>query len=332
MNRFKSHVLITIDTEFSIGGYFHDKKNKPVPADRIIYCRIAGKEYGINLIMDILEKYDLKGVFFVETESRFYFGEETIIQIIRHIKSRGHEIQLHTHPNFRSFKNEERMPDDMREYSFEQQFHIIKNAIEFLGNHGISGISAHRSGGFYSNLNTLLAQRENGLTFSSNYNIAYPNCNYIAKYSGHNDIFSVEQMYEIPITCYKEAKIRKEWNSFQLSAASFQELKNALYYYHSVKTNVITAITHSFEFVKPYDFQYSRAKPLRLLIDRFDKLCRFLSDNKDKFVVITFNNLLATLSNVENRPSEKQDTYYHSPLVDTLSRYFINLVSKYYPL
>ena len=60
MNLLKSHVLITIDTEFSIGGYFHDKKHKPVPADRIIYCKIAGKEYGINFIMDILEMFTRK--------------------------------------------------------------------------------------------------------------------------------------------------------------------------------------------------------------------------------------------------------------------------------
>ena len=97
-SRHRTSVLITIDTEFSLGGYLANPDNKPVPADKCIYCRIGESVYGISFIMDILETNGLKGVFFLESESRFYFGEDVLVNIMAQIQQRGHEVQLHIHP------------------------------------------------------------------------------------------------------------------------------------------------------------------------------------------------------------------------------------------
>jgi len=329
VNNHKTKILITIDTEFSIGGHFKNKHLKPVPADRHIYCKINGKDYGINLIMDILEKYALKGVFFVEIESRFYFGEEQIINIIQDIKNRGHEVQLHTHPNYRSFKNEHRMPDDMRKYSLQEQTHIIKDALTFLSSHGIENILAFRSGGFYSDLNTIKAIQNNGIIYSSNYNIAYPNCNYVDNNHLKNDIFLIEQVFELPLTCYREFPLRKTWNSFQISATSYAEFKAALNHYYNQQIQLITILTHSFAFVRPNDIQFSTIAPKRLLIRRFDNICNFLASHVDKFEVITYEQLDKLINNNTLTLTTQLIDFYQSPFSKTSCRYLENMISRF---
>ncbi len=321
----KTNVLLTIDVEFSIGGHFQFPTNKPVPADRIIYCKINGKEYGINLIMDILDDYGMKGIFFVETESRFYFGESVVADIANHIQSRGHEVQLHTHPNFRTFIDGKVKLDDMRKYSLSEQTQIINDGRTFLQTHGINNISAHRSGGFHSNQDTIEAQVNSGLKFSSNYNIAYPNCSYIERYPCRNDIFQVDKIIEVPVTCYKEFKMHKEWNCFQLSAASFSEIKEALNFYHDNGTQVITFLTHSFEFVEKGNVQYANSRPLKYLIKRFSNICNYLEKNQDKFEVVTFADLEKNMDSEQFEFCQSTSAYCKSSFVDTSFRYLENI-------
>ena len=325
LNNRKTKVLITIDTEFSMGGYFRDHKYKPVPADRIIYCKIAGKEYGINLIMDILEEFDLKGNFFVETEARFYFGDDVIAEIINDIRSRGHEIHLHIHPTFRSFINNSKMLDDMRQYSLDQQTKMISDALRFLFETNITRVFAYRSGGFYGNMDTIRAAQLNGIPFSSNYNLAVPNCRYIEEFPLRNDIFHIRSGWEIPITCYKEIPVRKAWNPFQICAASFREIRRALEYYYRLGLGVITFITHSFEFVKAHDIQYRSVSPRALLIRRFQCICSYLNQNADKYEVITFGDLYQMVSEKEIEVGEKTgNCFYRSSLFNTVERYVEN--------
>lgn len=325
-NNHRTKILITVDTEFSIGGHFKNKRLKPVPADRHVYCKIDGKDYGINLIMDILEKYDHKGVFFVETESRFYFGEQEIISIIRQIRSRGHEVQLHIHPNYDSFIREQKVTDDMRRYSVKEQREIIKDALTFLSSHGIEDILAYRSGGFYSNLSTIEAIQYNKIRYSSNYNLAYRNCNYINTYPQKNDIFRVKGVLEVPITCYQECPIRKQWNNFQISAASYEEVKEALCHYNRQRVEVVTFITHSFEFVQPHDIQFSKITPRHLLIKRFEAICRYLAKDSAKYQVLTYRELDNLIKDNKIHISKTPINFYKSPFLKTIRRYFENYV------
>jgi hypothetical protein len=322
----KTNVLITVDTEFSIGGHFDNRNLKPVSADRHIYCRVNGKDYGINLIMDILEEYNLKGIFFVETESRFYFGKDEICSIIKDIEERGHEIQLHIHPNYRSFIHGKRVADNMSKYSQQEQTDIIGSAQMFLSSCGIQDILAFRSGGFYSNLDTNRALQNNHIKYASNYNLAFPNCGYIERYPLRNDIFRVESIFELPITCYREYPLRKEWNCFQLSAASFREIKAGLDHYHSRNCQVVTFLTHSFEFVQAQDVQFSRIRPIKLYIKRFHNICQHLAVNSEKYNVVTIGELDRLVSGGEVEIPETRVTFFESSLFSTTTRYMENCV------
>jgi len=320
----KTNILITIDTEHSMGGYFADPENLPVTAERIIWCRIGDKEYGINLIMDILDHFGFKAVFFVEVEARFHFGDKGIADIIAHIRNRGHDVQLHTHPNYRTFKEGRKMPDDFRRYTLDDQKKIIDEALTFMNGIGVKNILAHRSGGFYSNHDTLEAQRACGIKYSSNYNLAFPNCTYIDTLPQINDIYALDGLYELPVTNYQEPEIRKKWNSMQLSAASFSEMKSVLEFSHKNQVRVITFITHSFEFVKTADDQYQTVRQLPFLIKRFENFCRYLYENRGRFQVLTFSELEQEVKENPALSENREPVFYKSTLLQTGLRYLEN--------
>ena len=323
-SRRRTSVLITIDTEFSLGGYLANPENKPVPADKCIYCRIGESDYGISFIMDILDANGLKGVFFLESESRFYFGEDLLIDIMTQIQKRGHEVQLHIHPAWRTFINQKECSDDLRDYSLDEQKDIIHEALDFFNKHSAQKITAFRSGSFFSNQDTLASVASNNLKFVSNYNISYPNCDYIGRYEGHNDVFELDDgLFEFPLTNYREFPIRKSHNSFQISAASFNEMKKALCFYHDKNMQFCTFLTHSFEFIYRSDYQYSHMSPADALIRRFRRLCEYLGQNIDRFQVIGFNDI----DNIETGNS--RHVFYKSGVVNTVSRYLENVSDRF---
>ena len=324
INSHKTSVLITIDTEFSLGGYLANPEHKPVPADKCIYCRIGDSAYGIDFIMDTLDANGLKGVFFLESESRFYFGEDVLVEIMGKIQQRGHEVQLHIHPAWRTFINQKECSDDLRQYSLVEQKQIIGEALEFFNRYSIQKISAFRSGSFFSNGDTLASVAANDIRFVSNYNISYPNCDYIRHYENHNDVFHVKNdLLEFPLTNYREFPLRKSHNSFQISAASFSEMQKALCFYYDNNMQFCTFLTHSFEFVYRSDPQYSQMTPAKALIRRFRRLCEFLRQNIDRFQVIGFNDI----DNIEIDNS--RHVFYESGMVNTVSRYLENVSDRF---
>jgi len=70
------NVFITVDTEHSIGGAFRDKNLKPVGNEKRIWGKIGEKSFGIPLMMDIVETFDIRLTFFVEVLNKHYFGED----------------------------------------------------------------------------------------------------------------------------------------------------------------------------------------------------------------------------------------------------------------
>jgi len=97
------NVFITVDTEHSIGGAFMRKDARPVGNDRRVWGRIGTKVYGIPLIMDIADSFGLKLTFFVEVLNKYFFGENESREVCEYILKRGHDVQLHLHPNYLNF-------------------------------------------------------------------------------------------------------------------------------------------------------------------------------------------------------------------------------------
>ncbi len=295
------NVFITVDVETSIGGAFKDPETfSPVGADKRIWGRVMGKEYGISFIMDILEDNDLRATFFVESLCTLYFGKEMLQKVCSEILKRGHDIQLHIHPNYQVFrfpdwrqivKHGDLFSDNMMDYSFEDQVKLIRMGKEILSECGITPV-AFRAGSFGANRDTLKALRKNSFIFDSSYNSSFLGKTCFISEELFNDVFQYDGISEVPITNY----VNKIWNigglrHLDVCAASFLEMQQVLNICTDTGPNCVTFIVHSFSFLKNKDVQYKKTKPNFLLINRFKSLCKFLKENRKFFKVLTFSDI-----------------------------------------
>ena len=297
MQFMKVNVFITVDTEHSIGGAFRDPNLKPVGNDRRIFGRIGDKEYGIPLIMDIADRYGIPLTFFVEVLNKYYFGEEESRTVCKYIIDRGHDVQLHLHPNYLNFTlpdpRQMKFSDLIGTYSLSKQVELIEEGKSILVKNGVPEPIAFRAGCFGANQDTLRALKETGFIIDSSYNTAYLGSPCLLDDIRINDLTYLEGIYEFPITNFVESsKLRsKRFMPLDINGVSFQETKTVLNHARYNGPQNITIILHSFNFVKAYNVQYSRTKPRRHVIKRFDNLCAFLDENNDVFKTKTFGSL-----------------------------------------
>lgn len=292
------NVFITVDTEHSIGGAFADPKLKPVGNAKRIYGRIGDKEYGIALLMDIADNHGLKLTFFVEVFNRYYFGPEETRQVVEYIRKRGHDVQLHIHPNYLNFTTDS--PQDLAysdllcDYSQQQQVEMLGQAREWLSEYGVENPVAFRAGCYGANLWSLQALAVNGFLMDSSFNRAFLGRTCMLPDWGINDLSLQEGVFEFPITNFQEQSGLRSSRTMPLdiNGVSFQEMRHVLQQaLNSQGPNNVTVILHSFSFVRSRDVQYNQMRPRRHVIRRFERLCAFLTENKRDFQTMTFGEL-----------------------------------------
>lgn len=290
----KPIIFITVDTEHSIGGAFGDPKLKPVGNEKHVFGKIGTKYYGIPLIMDIAEACDLTLTFFVEVLSTCYFGEAESRSVCEYILGRGHDIQLHIHPNYLNFLTADPMKqsysDLMGNYEFHEQIDFIKMGMDILDRNGTPRPIAFRAGCFGANAQTLRALIENGILIDSSYNQAYLGKSCLFDDRKMNDLNCLDGIWEFPITNFVEcSKVRsKRYMPLDINGVSDREIIYVLNWAKQNGVQYITLIMHSFSFVKPYDVQYQKMNPRYYVIERFRKICNYLKKHSDTYEVKTF--------------------------------------------
>ena len=312
----KPNIFITVDTECSIGGAFQNPSLKPVGDRKRIYGLFDGKYYGIPMIMDIAESYGLKLTFFVEAMNRLYFGDSMTGKVCEDILKRNHDIQLHNHPNYQNFSAENNSnklySDFMKDYDLEKQSFLINESAQYLRSCGVTKLKAFRAGSYGADLNTLIALKNNGLIIDSSYNAAYLHSFCSIPDFSINDLLLINNIYEFPITNFIESsKIRRtQLKPLDLNGVSFEEIREVIQNACRSGPQNITLIIHSFSFLKNYDVQYKKVRVLETVINRFKKLCRYLSEHQNIFNVRTLGSL-----NIETLKGLSERSIHHFPSV-----------------
>lgn len=183
-------MIMTIDVEGHVGKD---------PIGRLIYGRCAdGKNHGIDEEMDILDKYGIRGIFFVDIAEAWTAWGKQIRDVMVHIDQRGHDVGVHIHPDH--------MADEKRkflhEYSHEEQYKMIKQCTEFYEEVLHKKPKAFRAGKYSADYRTLdiLAQLKYEYDFSNFYG---------QKWCGINPpltrqkICFYKTLMEIPVFSYK---------------------------------------------------------------------------------------------------------------------------------
>jgi hypothetical protein len=295
LNQNKINIFITVDTEHSIGGAFANSNLKPVGSDRRIFYTVGNTSYGIPLIMDIADHCGLRVSFFTEVLNKYYFGENESRIVCEYIMKRGHDVQLHLHPNYLNFRSQgpvtHSFPDQLYTYPLEKQTGFIAEGKKTLNSFGVNP-TAFRAGNFNADRNTLTALAENGFIADTSYSKAYLGKSCRLDHADINDAEYLDGIWEFPVTNFLEnSPVGRRYRPLDINGVSFLQMRKVLEQAVEKGPRNITIVMHSFSFINPLDLQYRKMRPRKTVIRRFEKLCRYLAENRSLFRVMTFGEL-----------------------------------------
>jgi peptidoglycan/xylan/chitin deacetylase (PgdA/CDA1 family) len=293
-------VHITIDAECSMGGAWTNPGYEPVGPERAVLGRVGGASYGTPLIMDILEEHGLRGTFFVEVLASTVLGERALAEAYETVLRRGHDAQLHAHPVYRYYAKvrqgaltESQLPPEMDligSLAPDVQRELLEEARDIFVRLTGKKPTAFRAGNYGASLETLRVLDEMGFTHDSSFNAAYTNgmC-LVSPGMVTNTPWQVGGLWEVPVTTFQTgSRIRTKVKPLDIAGVSFPEIRRVLEQAERTGPGTVTMVLHSFSLLKRADVQFRRMKPDRLVIRRFQRLCRFLGSERDRFPVRTF--------------------------------------------
>lgn len=269
MGEKKKKVILTIDTEGPRG-------KDPVLYQ--IWGKIGDKYYGVPKIIEICDRYDAKGLFFVDIPEIWDMGYDKIQEVILYIKERGHDVGVHIHPHH--------MPNESRqflfEYSKQEQYQIIsactKKFYEITGEMPKS----FRAGKYGANRDTLDILNELGYSydFSEFYSQKWcgisPEINYILPVRYKN-------LVEFPVTLFRSVKFGNFYQRFDKLEATNNVSESIHILKEYAKTDndeLIVLFLHSFSFLHFLDTPDNPALNSKAM-NRFEKTMAYVADSKN---------------------------------------------------
>jgi hypothetical protein len=298
-----TQVYLTIDTESSMGGAWADPRRRPVPADRHVFCRNGRGAYGIEWMVESLRRYGMRATFFCETLAGSVLGEEDTRSFVEYLFRAGQDVQLHAHPTYWHYavflESGGRNPaeavqcDRLSLHTEAEQRELLQKAYELFVQCAGVRPTVFRAGGFAGDHVTLRVLRELGFVIDSSYNpIERTTCSFVRQPLGFNLVQKLEGIWELPITVARtRLPERGGYKNCEISAISASETQKILEDAYSGGMEHVVVLFHSFSSVKPRDVSYSRSRPNRIVIRRFETLLHYLDRNSSRFAVATLGDL-----------------------------------------
>jgi hypothetical protein len=301
----KTRVYVTVDTECAEERTVGERRLPAQGYDIRVWGRFANqkRELGIGLIMGELEAQGLRGTFYTEALGAHHFGKDGLSEVVRAIVSRGHDVQLHTHPIQRVADWRTRgvapAPDDIAAYDLDKQTELLCEGVTILEECGApkGEVLSFRAGNFGASNTTWEAMAQAGLVLSSNYNPCYFEKNCAIRAEGAPGLFEVPGvagLWELPIANFREGA--RSFRHVQITAVSLAEMKNYLLEAHARGIHEVCVVTHSFEFCHIDDPAKRLGRPNLVNVHRLRGLCRFLARCSDMFEVDTAGALAKRLT------------------------------------
>ena len=300
-------VFLTVDTEIwpASSAIFTAPENSVVPSlEGAISTYLDGKtpsgSYGVPFQLDVLQRYGLRATYFVEPLFSRVAGRQHLVRLVKLIQDAGQEVQLHVHPEWIRLA---RLPGPspevrllLREHSEEDQASIIGLAVEVLHDAGARDLIAFRAGSYGANRATLRALVKNDIRLDTSLNISHLGsaCD-IRTPERVLQPTVIEGVREIPITCFADRPGRLR--PLQPCACSAQEMEAVLLRAAQSGWRSVVIVLHSVELLRrTSDMAVTGiGRPSSIVIHRFERLCRFLSEHRDLFRTVTFYEVDDTL-------------------------------------
>jgi len=316
-------VILSFDTEFSIGGAFNNRLNKP-KSHEIFEPQGEFSHVGFRDILNVLKQNDVRSTFFIEALQTHYFSKDEMGKYIDTLVKEEQDIQLHCHPCWEHFAKtnwKEDLDTPPKDYYEGRSIAEIVNSLQFalkaFERWGIPKPTAFRAGNLMASTALYKALKQCDIGLASNIGLPY----FLPKEKElqiENCVKNIDGIMELPITSFTSFAGRKK--VLTITGCSTQEIRSVLKdcYAHGVEHVVI--LTHVHEFTKG-------KKRNRVNLTRLNALCEFVNENKEycftSFGDITANNLTATanLNSIKSNWLAGAITIIENQLNDRLSFY-----------
>lgn len=284
------NVYLSFDIEIWCDGWGNLDADFQKNFQRYVFGRSKHGEYALPKTLEILNRHELKGIFFVEPLFAARFGIKYLETIVRLIRDAGQEIQLHIHPEW----TDEIVPpiinsdtltkrQHLCHYSLDEQTALISFAKNLLESAGSGSIIAFRAGSFAANRNTFEALKRNGIRYDSSLNRCYPiSAPDLRQQYEFTSPLTIGEIISFPITVFKDGFGMER--PMQVGACSMGEMRDVLIDAKRVGISDFVIISHNFEMLKP-----SITEPDLIVVKRFEKLCKFLSNNREIFPAVNYS-------------------------------------------
>lgn len=326
----KTEVVITIDTEFSVAGAFHEPdRYKPI-ADRIVNCPVDGKDEGLGFLLDTFERHRVPATFFVEALQATYFGNAPMGRIVERIAGARHDVQLHIHPCWLHFRQpgwRQLKPNDACSGRTDAELDtFIAEGLEIFSQWGLPRPVALRSGGLVADKGFYRAAARAKIPMSSSIGLAVhrPADSDLHLYGGRHRI---EGTWEIPVLSFLDVKLgsRQRVRTATITGCASQEIEHLLWQARNAGISPVVILTHPFEYVKSSDFRYTKLRRNRINQARLNRLLQFLCAHDEEFAAVTFADRTAQWTSAEI----KENPVFSTPLHLTIGRTVQNVLNDY---
>ncbi|USI74099.1 polysaccharide deacetylase family protein [Sphingomonas morindae] len=274
-----TQIVITVDTELSAGRQARGLAAR-ANYESSYLGRCAAGDFGVPWLMDRLEAHGLKGLFFVDPMPALVHGDGLVADMVGPILARGHEVQLHAHVEWLAFAATPPLAPrgrDLARFPPAEQARLIACARALLIAAGAPPPTAFRAGNFGANDDTLRALGQLGLLWDMSANPAYAGrgCG-IAGAADRVRPWRAHGVTEIPVSAFvdRPGRVRPA----QVCAITADEMARALDHALAAGDGVFSVVTHSFEMLSR-----DRARPNRMVMARFEALCRAAAARGTRF-------------------------------------------------
>ena len=293
-------VLITVDTEywpqdpdFTVPLRRTDLK-PDVELRRDFFGETARGSFGVPYQLERLRAHSLRGVYFVEALAASVVGTGPLEAMVSTILAAGQEVQLHLHTEWLRVEPNEVLPGrrggNIRDFTLEEQRALLGLGRDNLEAAGARDVIAYRAGNFGANADTLRALASLDFRFDSSHNAAFPDrARHIGAPAPIRQPAPVEGVLEVPVSCFEDRP--GHLRPAQIIACSHDEMTHALNEAWRLGWHCFVIVTHSNELLNR---RRDGANPIAR--SRFDRLCRFLDENRSRFETTTFSDLSRSLA------------------------------------
>jgi len=295
-------VFYTVDVEVWCGGWKNIDEKFPGAFRQYIHGPTNKGRYGLPYQIELLNRHNLKGVFFIEPLFALRFGQQALDEIVGLVREGGQEVQLHLHTEWVDealeplFDGPQAKRQHLRYFSLAEQTLLIAKGLELMAKAGVTDVNAFRAGSFAFNHDTLLALAANGIPFDSSYNASMfgPDSGVMPGIQLVEPVM-VEGVHEYPMTVYRDgtATLRHA----QLTACSSGEMEGLLWQALEQGRQAFVILSHGFELLNT-----AKDRPDEVVVRRLERLCAFLDQHRDVFCVRGFQGLTPAPVRVQPAP------------------------------